>query len=205
MQTPAGVVEQLVGGVHRVVGHLGGFLQQHLAFAPDLGLREGGVLHDVGQHAHERCGVLAAAAHVVGGVVLVGVGVDLGAQALGVEVDAVHVAPHRALEHHVLDEVADGVERARLVRAAGTHEDADAGGLQLRQRDGDAAHAVGQGVDRGFGIGARGAGFGHAGSWQRWRCEASRSSQAAARRPVAPWRGRAPRVDARRRPRPEPA
>ena len=57
-----------------------------LALALQLGVGEGGVLHDVAQHLHQGGRITGQAAHVEGGVVLVGVGIDLGAQALGIEV-----------------------------------------------------------------------------------------------------------------------
>ena len=59
------------------------------------------------------------------GVVLVGVGVDVGAEPLRVEVDALAVARARALERHVLDDVAQAVLARALVVAAGADEDAD--------------------------------------------------------------------------------
>ena len=82
----------------------------------------------------EAPGVARQATHVERGVVLVGMGVDLGAEALGVEVDLLAVALARALEGHVLDEVADAVQARALVLAAGAHEHADAGAFEVRQR-----------------------------------------------------------------------
>ncbi len=151
VQAEAGVVEQPVGGVHRVVLDLGEFVQQHLALALELVGGEGRRAHDVGQHRDEVQRMPGQPAHLERGVVLVGMREHLGAQALGVEVDAVRVACGRALERHMLDDMADPGQRARLVRAAAAHEDAGAGGGQVRQRQHGHAHAVGQGRDCGDG------------------------------------------------------
>ena len=72
---------------------------------------------------------------------------DLGTQALGVDVDAPRVARRAALEHHVFDDMADAVLGPALVRAAGAHIDADSGGLTLRRAQRQRTHAVGQRVD----------------------------------------------------------
>ena len=165
VQAEAGAVEQLVAGGDRVVRVLGQLLQQHLALALELGRGKGWVQHQVGQQAHELARMLGQPAQVERGVVLVGVRVDLGAEALGVEVDAPRIARGRALEQHVLDHMADAVEHPLLVRAAGADEDGDAGGGLVRQRQRDNAHAVGQRGD-----GRVGGGMGH-----RWPGEGLRS------------------------------
>jgi hypothetical protein len=148
VRAPAGGVEQLVGRRHRVVLVLGQLLQQHLAFALEFVLRKARPQHQVGQHLRELARVLRQAAHVERGVVAVGVGVDVGAQAFGVEVDAARVARGRALEQHVLDHMADAVDELAFVRAAAADEDGDGGGGQRCARQRDHAHAVGQGVQQ---------------------------------------------------------
>ena len=75
----------MVSGSSLVVGDL---VQDHAPLALQLVGREGALAHDVAEHAHEARRVVGEAAHVEGGVVLVGVRVDLGAEALGIEVDA---------------------------------------------------------------------------------------------------------------------
>jgi hypothetical protein len=107
VRAPAALVEQLEGGGQRVVLVFGEFVQQHLALAREFVAGEGRRQHQVGQHRRNSPRVLRQPAHVERGVVLVGVRVDLGAQPFGVEVDAPRIARGRALEHHVLDRVAD--------------------------------------------------------------------------------------------------
>ena len=75
-------------------------------------------------------------------VVLVGVGIDLGAQALSIEVDLLAVACTRAFECHVLDEMADAVASQALMLAATAHEDTDRRRGQVRLPENDHAHAV---------------------------------------------------------------
>ena len=152
MGAEAGLVEELERGGQRIVLVLGALVQQHLALAFELVRREAGVAHDVAQHADEGHRVLGQAVHVERGVVLVGVRVDLGAQPLGVEVDAARVARGRALEQHVLDDVADAVQRPALVRAAALDEDRDAGAVDVRHVDAQHAHAIGQRDERGVGV-----------------------------------------------------
>ena len=118
--------------------------------------------HDVAQHADACHGVPRQAAHVEGGVILVGVGVDLGAQALGVEVDLLAVARTRALEGHVLDDVADAVQACAFVLAAAAHEHADRRGRQMRQADDNDARAVVERGDQGVRIASSGADVRHA-------------------------------------------
>jgi hypothetical protein len=113
-----------------------------LKVAPPLSLRH----RPPSDPIHRRSGVLRETAHVEGGVVLVGVRVDLGTQALGVEVDALAIARVRALERHVLDHMADAIEQPRLVQAAGADEHAQAHRLPPGHGDGDGAQAVGQRV-----------------------------------------------------------
>ena len=149
MAAEAEPVEQLERGRERVFLVLDVLLQQHLPLALELGLGEARVLDDVAEHAHEARRVPRHAAHVEGGVVLVGVGVDVGAELLGVEVDLLAAAPGRALERHVLDEVADAAFLPALAGAAAVHEHADAGALQVRQGNGDDAHAVAEGGEQG--------------------------------------------------------
>jgi hypothetical protein len=153
MQAPAGAVEELERGRHRVVLVLGELVQQHLALVFELGGGKGGTADDVAEHLHEAARVGGHAAHVERGVVLVGVGVDLGAEPFGVEVDAACVARRRALEDHVLDDVADAVERTALVRAAAAHEHGDVRAFELRHADRDDAHPVGQRREEGVGVG----------------------------------------------------
>ena len=148
----AGFVEQREGRRQRVVFVFGELLQDDLAFARQLGIGEGAALHDVAQHADQRSAVLPQAVHVEGGVVLVGVRVDLGAEPLGIEVDALAVAAFGAFERHVLDDVADAVLRRAFMLAAAAHEHADLDGFELRRFDGDDAHAVGKGGDAGVGV-----------------------------------------------------
>ena len=138
----ARLVEQLEGRLHRVVVDLGVLVQQDLALALEFGFGEGALADDVPQHADEGLGVAREAAHVECGVVLVGVGVHVCAQALGVEIDALAVARTRALERHVLDDVADAVLARAFVLAAAAHEDADRRRGQVRQAKDDDAHAV---------------------------------------------------------------
>ena len=88
VQALAGLVEQLVGRGHRVVVVLGALLQQHLALALSSSSGKVACCTMSASMRTKRAARRRQAAHVVGGVVLVGVGVDLGAQALGVEVDA---------------------------------------------------------------------------------------------------------------------
>ena len=135
-------VEQLEGRLHRVVLDLGVLVQQDLALAFELGFGKGAPADDVAQHADERLGVAGEAAHVERRVVLVGVGVDVCAQALGVEVDLLAVARTRALERHVLDDVTDAVLARAFVLAAAAHEDADRRRGQMRQAEDDDAHPV---------------------------------------------------------------
>ena len=136
------LVEQLVGGRENVFLVLDQLVQDHLALALELGLGKAAVEDDVAEHGDEARRVLGQAAHVVRGVVLVGVGVDVGAEPLGIEVDLLAGALVRALERHVLDEVADAVEAPALVAAAGADEHADVDAPQVRQADGDDANAV---------------------------------------------------------------
>ena len=110
MRAEAELVEQLVGDRQDVFFVLGELVQDHLALALELGLRKAAVLDDVAEHRDEARRVARQAAHVVRGVVLVGVRVDVGAEPLGVEVDLLAAARVRALERHVLDEVADAVQ-----------------------------------------------------------------------------------------------
>ena len=86
------LVEQLVGGREHVLLVLDQLVQDHLALALELGLGEAAVADDVAEHAHEARRVARQAAHVVRGVVLVGVRVDVGAEPLGVEVDLLAAA-----------------------------------------------------------------------------------------------------------------
>ena len=142
----AGLVEQLEGRGHGVVFVLVQLGQQHLALAFQLVGREAGVLHQIAQHRHKTRCMRGQALQVKGGVVLVGVGIDLGAQAFGLEVDATPIARARALEHHVLNDMADAAQAAGLLQAAAAHEDADAGGGQVRHGAGEHLHAIGQGA-----------------------------------------------------------
>jgi predicted GNAT family acetyltransferase len=152
MRAEAGLVEQLVGRGQGVVLFLAVLVQDDLAFALQLGLGEGAVAHDVAEHLHEVLRVACQPGHVESGVVLVGMRVDFGAQPLGIQVDLLAVALVRALESHVLDDVADAVQALALVLAAGAHEHADAGGFEVRQADRDDTHAVVQSAHRGAGI-----------------------------------------------------
>ena len=149
MRAKAGPVKQFVGRRHRVVFVFGELMQQHVALVRQLSLGEGGVLDHVAQHAHEQRRVRAQPAHVEGGVVFVGVGIDLGPQPLGVQVQPARVALGRALEHHVLDHMADAVQRPPLMAAAAAHEHTDAGGVPVRHDQCQHPHAVVQRVQLG--------------------------------------------------------
>ena len=160
-------VEQLERGRERILLVLDVLLQQHLALALELGFGEAGVEDDVAEHAHEVGGIARHAAHVEGGVVLVGVGVDVGAELFGVEVDLLAAAAGRALEGHVLDEVADAAFLPAFAGAAAVHEHADARAFQMRQGNGDDAHAVAEGGEQG--VAGRGKGRHESGhcEWHR--------------------------------------
>ena len=145
-------VEQLVGGRQHVFLVLGQLVQDHLALALELGLGEAAVADDVAEHRDEARRVGGQAAHVIRGVVLVGVRVDVGAEPLGVEVDLLAAARVRSLERHVLDEMADAVQAPALVAAAGSNEDADVDALQVRQGDRDDANAVAEADDGRLGV-----------------------------------------------------
>ena len=145
-------VEQLVGGRQHVLLVLGELVQDDLALALELDFGKAAREHDVAEHRNEARRVGGEAAHVVRGVVLVGVRVDVGAEALGVPVDLLAAARARALERHVLDEMADAVEAPVLVAAAGAHEHADVDALEMRQGDGDDADAVAEADDGGVAV-----------------------------------------------------
>ena len=155
MRAVAELVEELVGDREDVFLVLGELVQDHLALALELALGKARVLDDVAEHGDEARRVARHAAHVVRGVVLVGVRVDVGTEPLGVEVDLLAAPRVRALERHVLDEVADAVQALGLVAAAGAHEHADVDALQVREPDRDDANAVGERRDRRVGIDAR--------------------------------------------------
>ena len=129
-------------------------VQDDLALALELGFGEAALLHDVSEHLQEAPRVSREPAHVIRGVILVGVGVDLGAEHLCIEVDLLAVAAARALERHVLDEVADAAQAPALVAAAGAHEHAGARTVEVRQPDRDDTHAVGERRRRGVGVAA---------------------------------------------------
>jgi len=155
MRAEAGLVEELECRRHRVVVRLGVLVQDDVALALELHLRKGALAHDVAEHRDEARRVAGQTAHVERRVIAVGVGVDLGAQPLGIEVDPLAVARVRPLERHVLDEVADAVEGGALVLAAAAHEDADGGGGEMRQPEDEDAHAVVQRGDHGVRIAGR--------------------------------------------------
>ena len=90
-------------------------------------------------------------------MVLVGMRVHVGAEALGVQVDAAGVARRRALERHVLDHMADAVVACGFMGAAGANEDAHRGGVQAGRADREQPHAVGE-RDMGKGVVAGGPG-----------------------------------------------
>jgi hypothetical protein len=159
MRAVAGYVEELERGRHSVVFVLRVLVEEDVTLARELGFWKGALAYDVAEHADEGRRVLGEPMHVEGGVIPVGVGVDRGAQPLGIEVDALAVARMRALESHVLDEMADPVQRRAFVLAAAAHEDAHLGGRQMRQADNDDAYAVAERRDHGvriFRVGAEG-------------------------------------------------
>jgi hypothetical protein len=133
MGAEAGAVEQLVGGRQRVVLVLQVLVQDHLALALQLGLGKGAVAHDVAEHRDEAAGVAPEPRHLERRVVLVGVRIDVGAEALGVEVDLLAVALVRALERHVLDDMAEAFQSRALVMPAGAQEHSDSDCLDMRQ------------------------------------------------------------------------
>jgi hypothetical protein len=85
---------------------------------------------DVRQDVEGRRQVLGEAGHVVERVLLGGLGVVLGADAVEVAVDLQGVAPRRPLEGHVLEEMRDARQVARLVAAPRLDE--EPGGDRVR-------------------------------------------------------------------------
>ena len=160
VQTVAGGIEEAECHAGRVFVEFGELVQDHLALTLQLFGREAAVQHDVGQHGHEARQIGRQAVDVEGRVVLVGVGIDLGTQAFGVEVDLLAAARGCALEGHVLDDMADAIQPPWLVVAAGANEDAEVDGLAPGLGDDQGAHAVGQAVQEGVG---------RAHGWQVWR------------------------------------
>ena len=106
----------LVGDRHRVVQVHPDLFDDHLLLGLEVVLAERGA-EDVGEDVEGRRQVLGQAGDVVERVFLGGLGVVLGADAVEVAVDGQGVARGRPLEGHVLEEVRDPRQLARLVAA----------------------------------------------------------------------------------------
>lgn len=161
----AGAVQQQEGHTARVILELAELLLDHTPLALQFISGEAAVQHDIGQPLHKGRQIARQALDMKGGVVLVGVGIDLGAQRLGVEIDALAVALGRALEGHVLHHMADAVQPRALVQAAGANENAQAQRLAPGHGDGDGAQAIGQGGQRGGRCGSGWCVQNDAGAW----------------------------------------
>ena len=130
MLLPSGCDAEM-GGLGGLVGHRHRVVQVHPDLFDDhllLGLEVVGPQsvgpEDVREDVEGLGKVLGQAGDVVERVFLRGLGVVLGADAVEVAIDGHGVAPRRPLEGHVLEEVRDAGQLARLVAAPRLDEEA---------------------------------------------------------------------------------
>ena len=135
--------------VVRRVARLGDLLADHALLALKLGGVDHRAAHEVSQHLHREARAAGEVADLVAGALVTGGRVDPAALPLDRLDDAAGGARPRALEDHVLEEVAPAVALGRLPPRAGVHHDRQGGALQPRHGVGHDAHAVGQGVEAG--------------------------------------------------------
>jgi hypothetical protein len=124
-------------------------LPDHFQLALQFDRRKGAVQDDVGCHRQELIDVLAQAGHEIAGGILASEGVDIGAEPLRVQVDGLHRTRGRALERHVLQDMADPIGGGLFVARSHPHEHADTGAADMGQRDRQQSHPVGKGLDDG--------------------------------------------------------
>ena len=105
---------------------------------------EGGMEGDVGEHVHRKGQILVQDLGVEAGAFLGGESVQIPAHRVHLGGDVRRRATGRALEDHVLDEVADARVGSRLIDGAGVDPDADAHGPKGVHGLHDDPDAVGQ-------------------------------------------------------------
>ena len=143
------VLEEVLGKqlVNEVVGivlvHLD-FFQNHAALAGDLAGREHRIQHHVAQDVDGHRQVLVEHLHVEAHGFLAGEGVHVAANGIHLPGDVFRAAAGGSLEHHVLDEMRDAVDRRLFVTRAGLHPDAQRHRANVVHLLGDDGETVGQ-------------------------------------------------------------
>ena len=137
-------VQQVMHVFRRLVAVHRELLFDDVAFLGDLRRREGGAEEHVQQHVEQLRHARRLRAAVEAGMLLVGEGVQVAADALHRLRDLRRGAAARALEEQVLDEVGDAVEGCGLVASARAHPDAERDAGHVRERGGEDGQAVGQ-------------------------------------------------------------
>ncbi len=139
------------GGVeqvdHEIVGRVlqgRDFLQDHVLLALQLGRVEQAGGEDVGEHVEREAAILAQHAGVIGGAFDAGRGVEVAARAFDGFGDGAGVAPPRALEGHVFEQMRQALLGFAFAARSRGDERPERGGLQSGHRIGDDAQAGGQ-------------------------------------------------------------
>src|SRR5690606_7525821 len=127
--------------VGRVVGRAD-LLQDHALLARELVRVEGRAGENVRENIERKRHVLAEDARVVAGVLKAGGGVKIAAGVLDLLHDLPRVAPRRALEGHMYEQVRDAMLMRILVARTRTDPDAERGRAQVVHAVGDDRQAA---------------------------------------------------------------
>ena len=144
MAAPEILREHLVGHRFGVVVLHADFLEDDLLLLGDVLGREQGMQHHVGEHVEGQRQILIEHARTKAGGFLGREGVEHAADRVYFARDLLGRAPLGALEHHVLDEVRDSVQRRRFLARARAHPDAHRHRARMRHRLGHQHQAVRQ-------------------------------------------------------------
>ena len=134
--------DQLAHQILRLVLGHGDLLQHHAALLGQLLLVECGMDHHVAEHVHRQLGVLVDHLGVIAGTLLGREGVQLAAHRVHDLGDLARRALLRALEEHMLEEVAQAVLLARLILRSGGDPHAHRHRAKMRQTLADERQAV---------------------------------------------------------------
>ena len=139
----SGFLQMVENDVRWRVARLGQFLHDDLLLELEVPGLEMRPADEVGQQVHSKRKVRRKQGRVEGGQLAVGRGVEIAADILDRLADLSCRAAARALEHHMLEQMRDAVERRRLIARAGRRIEPDGHGLDALHRPAGDAKPVG--------------------------------------------------------------
>ena len=144
-----------IGGLLKVVEHdivgrvarLADFLNDYVLFARQFVLGEGRLEEDVAEEVDGERQVFRKCPRVISGVLARRISVEMAADGLDLGGDGEGVAPPRALEGHMFEQMGDAVERRRFAARAGVDPHPDGDRLEPRHMLAGDAQAVVESID----------------------------------------------------------